>query len=61
VVGDYACGNVASPLSCLSDYSNTIMKGSLPVTGGFKYLLYLAATEHGTIPLSAPLTITLSQ
>ena len=61
VVGDYSCGNVASPLSCLSDYSNTTMKGSLAVTAGYKYLLYVAATQQGTIPLLAPLTITLSQ
>jgi cysteine-rich repeat protein len=61
VIGDYACGNVAPPLACMSDLSNTSMKGKLQVTAGYKYLLYLAATDEGTISLQVPLTITLSQ
>jgi cysteine-rich repeat protein len=61
VVGDYACGNISQPLACLSDFSNTSMKGKLQVTAGYKYLLYVAATDEGTIPLQVPLTITLSQ
>jgi cysteine-rich repeat protein len=61
VVSDFTCGNVSPPLACLSDYSNTRMKGSLQVTAAHKYFLYVAATQEGTIPLLAPLTITLSQ
>ena len=61
VVSDYTCGNVVPPLTCMSDFANTIMKGSLAVTAGAKYFLYVAATDEGTIPLQAPLTITLSQ
>jgi hypothetical protein len=62
VVSDYQCGNVATPLTCMSDFSNTKMSGSFTVAGpGYKYLLYVAATDEGTIPLQSPLTITLSQ
>jgi hypothetical protein len=61
VVSDYRSGNVAPPLACMSDSSNTTMKGSLPVTGARKHFLCVAATHEGTIPLLAPLTITLSQ
>ena len=45
VVSDYSCGNVSPPLACLSDYSNTTMKGTLPVTAGCRYFLYVAATQ----------------
>jgi len=60
VVGDYQCGNVSTPLACISDFSSTRMKGSLSVTAG-KHFVYVAATDEGTIGLLSPLTITLSQ
>ena len=60
-MSDYTCGNVTPPLACTSDHPGTSMSSSLAVTAGNKYFLYVAATDEGTIPLLAPLTITLSQ
>ena len=61
LVGTGTCGDVTSPLACVSEYTAAAIGGSLNVTAGTTYFMYLVDTTSGSALLSNPLDITISE
>ena len=60
VVSDAPCGTTAE-LSCVTDFSPTVLRGQFPVTTGTTYTFYVADTTSGTMPLINPFDFTLNE
>jgi hypothetical protein len=61
VVSTGACGSVTPEVACASEFTLTTMSGTFPITMGTTYYFYVADTTSGTMPLSDPLEITLTE
>ncbi|MBK8995100.1 MAG: Ig-like domain-containing protein [Myxococcales bacterium] len=61
VVGSGVCGNLSSQLSCVSEYSDVSMGDSFSVTAGTTYFMYVADTTSGSLPLSKPLKLQITE
>jgi hypothetical protein len=61
VISDGTCGDVTAQLDCNGEYTAAYMRGQIPVTAGTTYRFYLADTTSGTLPLTNPLSITLTE
>ena len=61
VISDAACGTVTPQLACISDFSATSMAGTISVTAGTPYWIYVVDTTSGTAPLSNPLSVTVTE
>ena len=60
VVSDSPCGTITPQLACISDWSPNYMEGSVNVTAGTTYWLYVADTSSGTLPLSNPFELVIT-
>jgi hypothetical protein len=61
VVSSAPCGTLTPELRCTSDVGATTMQGEIAVTAGTTYYFYVADTNQGAYPLSAPLTVTINE
>jgi hypothetical protein len=61
VVGSGACGSLSSQLSCASEYGDPSLGDSFSVTAGTTYFFYVADTTSGSLPLSKPLKLQLTE
>jgi hypothetical protein len=60
VISDAACGTLM-PQTCVSDFTNTSMTGTISITAGTTYWLYVADTTSGSAPLDNPLNVTVNE
>jgi len=61
LVGTGTCGDLSSPIACVSEFTAPTIGGTLAVTAGTTYYLYLVDSTSGTAPLSNPLTVNLQE
>lgn len=61
VVSSGACGELTPEVQCFSDSTPATLSGEFPVTPGTTYWFYLADTTSGTMPLTNPLSVTITE
>ncbi len=61
VVNDAACGTIGPELLCVSNYASSALGGTFEVTAGQTYFFYLVDSASGSLPLSSPLQVTLTE
>lgn len=61
IVSDGTCGTLVPELACLSDWSPSEFAGEVSVTAGTTYYLYVADTTSGTLPLSNPFDLRVTE
>ncbi len=61
LVNDDTCGTTTPALACASDFSNTALTTTVPVNAGATYWFYLVDTTSGALPLSNPLSVSVTE
>ncbi len=61
VVSDAPCGTLTPMLACISDWSPAFMSGTMSMTAGTTYYLYVADTSSGGAPLNDPLDVVVTE
>lgn len=61
LISDLTCGTYSPELACLSDWSPATFGGEITVTAGTTYYLYVSDTSSGTLPLSNPFSLRITE